>query len=610
MSEADSPNKEPELPESLESSETVAGADTDSDVAASANSPTSDEDWQTLNFPGAINLDAIPFEAESLLNAVPSDLMSDPKPEAAPTAMTESRDPAETTPAVDPLLTQIEQLRQENAELHDRLAQLEQDLLQGQIQWQLEAAQAEHAQASHQEAVAAESHSTMALIQQELAAAQERVSTLFQELERSHQTSQRQQILVETFTEQLGSSQERIAQLERECALTQQRYNEQVQQVLQAENTCRDLRMRLHRQQQHTLQFKAALEKCLEMPTYRQNQFMPDFEPEDTTSVAFASTNALSRVLPPKNQPVKPWSAPLVAAPIEVDLSSSNFVAQPLPNLLQAGAMAQPEVSVETGATDLSQSTTDELTAALLAGDTRSVTDLMQTIFPDDSASLPPTPIAADAANAIFDLSPFLAAEAAPTNYAEADEELMQLLNAVPLESGASSPAIEAASAESTSELPDESLWDQLAQVIDPVSPVENPIDTEASSSSTASAEADSLVEADDRSVSTPDVTPEVAPAVAAEAPSARKPLEPLNWAFQSNKLPNRGAQVVASTVAAGRTMTTTATLNYPSSHDALAIAGDAFTGGWPSPVVYPLRSPKKLASLAAVELPTFPRPR
>lgn len=117
----------------------------------------------------------------------------------------------------------------------------------------------------------------------------EQLARLFNALESSHQASVRQQILIETLSEQLQSGQERIAQLERECSYTQQRYNEQSHQLLQAANTCRDLRSRLQRQQQQTLQFKAALEKSLEMPKPTEPQ-----QPH--------------RSFVPKAQPIQPWS--------------------------------------------------------------------------------------------------------------------------------------------------------------------------------------------------------------------------------------------------------------------------------------------------------------
>jgi hypothetical protein len=135
---------------------------------------------------------------------------------------------------------------------------------------------------------------------EELKADQERLTRLFQALEASHQAAQRQQILIETLSEQLQSSQERIAQLERECALTQQRYNEQSHQLLQAANTCRELRTRLHRQQQQTLQFKTALEKSLEMTPPSTMAAQQQSHLRNTTPTPF-----------PKTQPIQPWSAEL-----------------------------------------------------------------------------------------------------------------------------------------------------------------------------------------------------------------------------------------------------------------------------------------------------------
>jgi hypothetical protein len=77
-------------------------------------------------------------------------------------------------------------------------------------------------------------------------------------------TENRQQLLVDVIRKKLDTYQQRIAQMEEEHAQTQQRYQEKTHQLQQIEHTCQELRSRLHRQQRHALQFKAALEKCLE----------------------------------------------------------------------------------------------------------------------------------------------------------------------------------------------------------------------------------------------------------------------------------------------------------------------------------------------------------
>jgi vacuolar-type H+-ATPase subunit I/STV1 len=74
----------------------------------------------------------------------------------------------------------------------------------------------------------------------------------------------RQQPLVEVIRKRLDTYQQRIAQMEEEHAQVQERYQEKTNQLQQVEHTCQELRSRLHRQQRHALQFKAALEKCLE----------------------------------------------------------------------------------------------------------------------------------------------------------------------------------------------------------------------------------------------------------------------------------------------------------------------------------------------------------
>jgi hypothetical protein len=116
-------------------------------------------------------------------------------------------------------------------------------------------------------------------------------------------------MFIDTHKAQLQLSQQRIAQLERECTLLQTNYGEQSQQLLHSENTCRELRTRLIRQQRQTLQFKAALEKCLDTP-------VPSYETlEDTAYHPYDVTGGNTRFsrkarsLFPNAQPIKPWSA-------------------------------------------------------------------------------------------------------------------------------------------------------------------------------------------------------------------------------------------------------------------------------------------------------------
>lgn len=94
---------------------------------------------------------------------------------------------------------------------------------------------------------------------------------LLQELENTRQLLQHQQHLVESLREQLANSQARTVELESDLAFVQQRYTQQAHLLQETETACLDLRARLHRQQRQTLQFKTALEQCLDAASPNQS---------------------------------------------------------------------------------------------------------------------------------------------------------------------------------------------------------------------------------------------------------------------------------------------------------------------------------------------------
>jgi hypothetical protein len=179
-----------------------------------------------------------------------------------------------------------------NRNLLQQVGELEQALRQYQEELQFQQARAQ-------------TQETLLLQHKELLkASEDQVNRLFKELESSHQVNQRQQILIETLSNQAENAQERLAQIERDCALTQQRYQEQSLQLQQTEISCEELQVRLERQQQQTIQFKAALEKSLEVSTssYLQSNLeaRAEFELGNTPEIfsdADSSTGALSEDL-------------------------------------------------------------------------------------------------------------------------------------------------------------------------------------------------------------------------------------------------------------------------------------------------------------------------
>ena len=245
-------------------------------MSHSSETHASDE-WEVVTFPDAMPVNDLPNQVEEL--------------------------------PVQPSLVSGDfylKVQNQNQELRSQVTELEAALLRSQTSLRSEIERWE-AVTLAQSGSSESSESLLAQQNQALSGSQVRLGQLFIELENSHRMAQRQQILVETLTDQLQSSHEQIAQLERECAAVQQRSSDHLQQFTQSEQTARDLRSRLHRQQRYTLQFKAALEKCLDVPPATAQGFVSDFLEETLEPV----TVSPPKVKIPRSQPVQPWSVPI-----------------------------------------------------------------------------------------------------------------------------------------------------------------------------------------------------------------------------------------------------------------------------------------------------------
>lgn len=215
------------------------------------------------------------------------------------------------------LLTLNEELRAANDGLYEQIEKLQKELSESDkvIQWQKRRASVTESMLNQQT--------------QELTAAQEQIKSLFQELEIAAQNVQRQELCIETYKAQLQISQQRLAQLERECSLLQSNYSEQSQQLLQSENSCRELRTRLMRQQRQTLQFKAALEKCLETPVPGDDSLDDAATPKREKNTKQSRFAKKARSLFPNAQPIKPWSAESDALTDNLDSSWKESASTP-----------------------------------------------------------------------------------------------------------------------------------------------------------------------------------------------------------------------------------------------------------------------------------------
>ncbi len=287
MSEAETSNNNPSLFDSIPPSEPVAP-----DLIV--------EEWTTVDFPNALPVDEIPY-------ATPA-----------------NPDQSELLQSLSDRIQALEQqnqdlcrqkadlvgvLEKQDQEFHAQIANSNKALQQTRNMLRLERRGWE-SQSTQIKQRSQEQTAHIAQQIQELTTTQEQVVKLFRELEQSQQIAQRQQILVETLTHQLEASQEQVAQLERECALTQQRYTDQTQLVHQTENACKDLRSRLLRQQRYAMQFKTALEKCLDVPVAKSVDRLDDLSLNARVEpLKHDAIHHPSDLLSPKAQPVQPWSA-------------------------------------------------------------------------------------------------------------------------------------------------------------------------------------------------------------------------------------------------------------------------------------------------------------
>lgn len=304
MSEANLPEKDGRPPQEAGGASWFTGWDDFLTEPAAEQSPpiapspqaADSQSWHTVNFPNAISVDAI--DRQSLYNNQDSQEAwahrAAPQPSVQPplgtgktafphaNARLDTLSATDEQPRMEDLVSLIQELNQCNHALLDRVAQLEEALEQAQI----------NANGGGSSSAAVDGEPALD------AATHRKITQLLNEIEFAGQTNQRQKQVIDRLNEQLNTHKERVAQLERDCALIQKNYNQQAQQLQQSEATCADLRVRLQRQQHYTIQFKAALEKCLEGA------------PLPVSSVPSEITPALIKRSPRWQDPIAPFNAP------------------------------------------------------------------------------------------------------------------------------------------------------------------------------------------------------------------------------------------------------------------------------------------------------------
>ena len=232
--------------------------------------------WQTVHFPGTVSIDDISGNTPKLQpNAMDSSSTHHSNTfELATTEQTTSKRETE-------LLSLVRDLNECNDVLLAKVSQLEDSLERSQTALQAEI---------------------------DRCGGDREIVQLVTELEQSNQARQHHKMLSESLQTELSASQKRAAQLETEHAILLRQTTEQSQELLQANADRRDLRARLQRQQRYTLQFKAALEKCLTI-----SQKSPD------SSTANFDMSGLTM---PKADEIRPWISALGRGRMDPQLES------------------------------------------------------------------------------------------------------------------------------------------------------------------------------------------------------------------------------------------------------------------------------------------------
>jgi chromosome segregation ATPase len=125
-------------------------------------------------------------------------------------------------------------------------------------------------------------------------------------LEAAHALLQHQQAIIDRLSQQLRNAQVRLVEQEQERLEVAHSRQEASRQLEQVQATCQDLRVRLKRQQQQALQFKAALEQCVDSCSVQKQS-----EPVEDETFAKAALRAVlesTAQSASQERPIQPWS--------------------------------------------------------------------------------------------------------------------------------------------------------------------------------------------------------------------------------------------------------------------------------------------------------------
>jgi hypothetical protein len=489
-------------------------------------SSVSDQAWEPVIFPGQIAIDASEADDESGVDS------SSPAVDNLSQA-TEAFLHTNPEPAIDgshdnthELIELIQDLNQCNDALLLRVAELEESLERSQLalQAEIERNQGQGATPGIREA----------------APVPQQIAQLLSELDIANDGLRRTTIHNETLQAELDASQQRVAQLERECTLLQQRFSEKSTALQQAEDTCRDLRARLHRQQRYTLQFKTALEKCLNTTVAETGVVGAPM-----VSVAESAAPTGQAVAMPKAQHIKPWSMGDRAR------SDSASLTHLLHSLRAPGQGPPPAAPTATPHQRVSEQT-----------------------FPDMATpAMMPSSVAASAGQSIVDPQPDT------TSSVDGGQPLAPAHDFSHHPASSPPKSLEAEVEDGLQQ----DLWHSAPESTLPMEPTPGFTEPSPWGPTIPQSEPQSITEPSPWGAPLPEPVSDPEPATVVQASPSFIP-EPATASPEASPIPRPRPDVALPTYLQPA--------NNPS----------------PSPVVYPLRSQKKLTSMAAVQLPSFGR--
>lgn len=646
------------------------GLDPESGSAASADDAQGQgwADWQTVQFPDALNLEALEQEEEvakptarphpKSAKAKPTRKRPDqPQVKAEPPAIAPEDDTeddviepdwrphvksrqtievfaqaideqqAAEAPVqesvvddqIEELLTLIRELNECNDALLSRVRHLEDTLTQCQSELDREVVRS-------QQAIQQQQEQELALV-----AAQQKAAQSADELEFVQQTVQRQQIQIETLEAQLETSQQRVAELERECALVQQKQQEQYHQLQESKQVCQDLRSRLQRQQRYTLQYKVALKKCLDVPPPRYQSAGEPFTTADTPTGFM-----------PKVSEIQPWSSTQPSEADSVQPSPehpSDLLAWMQSNPTLSHLFRDDDIRDDDATSNFSANWENELLAQTIDLTATQADDLFdQPITPDPVVEAGITSAAeTDAINPeaaadrpksqspssiSYDVK-HLARKYSHSSSSDMDDNAVVQAPESPSDTAVADAQLDAQSDvqfdPQINAVPrppieaEDALWEDLARLIDASTEEEIAIADEIVFEDGEFVDASLNSDEDESALFELDVEPNSPPPTQAEAAaqSLDSPAPPDFPTASSSDPEQPGYEPDPSARQEQDQANILDEQHYtPSDRKDSTWSGPfAPQANWPSPVVYPLRNQKpRRKSLASVELPSFPR--